>query len=95
MFTPLQRRSLCNPLLIGVTSGLWVGIPIFWGISMRSWRLTIIPVVSLVLTVAVGAIAKYNPSQEAYYLLGLLTSGCLSFVISKRLKQEAIKKFEL
>jgi len=62
---------------------------------MRSWRLTIIPVISLALTVTIGAIAQYSPSKGAYYLLGLLISGCLSFMISNRLKQEAIKKFEL
>ena len=62
---------------------------------MRSWRLTIIPVMSLALTVTLGAIAQYSPSKEAYYLLGSLVSGCLSFVISKRIKQEASRKFEL
>ena len=62
---------------------------------MRSWRLTIIPAMSLALTVTLGAIAQYSPSKEAYYLLGLLFNGCLSYVTSKRLKQEAINKFEL
>jgi len=82
-------------LLIGITSCLWVGISILWGIRMRSWRLAVVPTLALSLAVMIGVIAQYTPTKDAYYLLGLLASGYTSFAIAKRLKHEAIRRMEL
>jgi len=95
MFAPLQRRSLCNPVLIGITSLLWVVMAIYWGIRMRSWRLAIIPALSQSATVMFGVIIHFNPTKEAYFLLGHLVGGCVSFAIAKRIKEEAIREIQL
>jgi hypothetical protein len=95
MFAPLQRRSLCNPLLIGITSLVWAGIAIYWGIRMRSWRLAIIPALSQGATVILGGLIHFTATKEAYSLLGHLIGGCVSFAIAKRIKEEAIREIQL
>jgi hypothetical protein len=73
---------------------LWVGIPILWGIRMRSWRLAIVPTVVLSLAVTVGAIPQSTPNKEAYYLLGSLVGGYAAYAIAYSIRKEAMNKME-
>ena len=61
---------------------------------MRSWRLAIVPTLALSLAVTIGAVTQYNPTKEAYYLLGSLVGGYSSYLIVHKIKKEAINKME-
>lgn len=95
MFTPLQRRALCNPLLIGITSGLWGPIPVFWGVRLRSWRMSLIPLALNSLVVFYVNFAEITAEQKTIYLsCGLVISGFSSYIVARRIKNESFKNIE-
>ena len=100
LFTTTQRRAICKPLLIGITSGLWVGIPVIWGFRFRSWRLSLVPFVLNLLVVfcvySYTDVTSFTTARqkEIYLLLGHLTSGIISYIIACRFKKEAFNSIE-
>lgn len=100
LFTTTQRRAICNPLLIGITSGLWVGIPVIWGFRFRSWRLSLVPLLlNLLVVICVYFYADVSSlttarQKDPYLLLGHLTSGFSSYIIARRFKKEAFDNIE-
>jgi hypothetical protein len=97
LFSTTQRRALCNPLLIGITSGFWVGIPVYWGIRLRSWRLSLIPL-ALNFSISYFFItnsAEITAEQKNIYLsCAAVESGFASYIIARRSKNESFKNIE-
>lgn len=95
LFSTTQRRALCNPLLIGITSGLWGPIPVFWGVRLRSWRISLIPLALNALVVFYVKFAEITAEQKTVYLsCGLVISGFSSYIIARRIKNESFKSTE-
>lgn len=97
LFSTTQRRALCNPLLIGITSGLWGPIPVYWGIRLRSWRMSLIPLAltSLWIYYVNSNSTEITAEQKTIYLsCGLVISGFSSYIVARRIKNESFKNIE-
>ena len=97
LFSTTQRRALCNPLLIGITSGLWGPIPVYWGIRLRSWRMSLIPLAltSLWIFYVNSNSTEITAEQKTIYLsCGLVISGFSSYIVARRIKNESFKNIE-
>ena len=92
--TPTERREKCNPTLIGIFVGVVSPLSsLIWGIRQRSLKLAIFP---YLFVFAAGylilSLARINSFKLEIKIPLQLIGGYYSFDLTKKMKEEALKK---
>jgi len=85
-----ERRAVCNPILIGVVTGLASPLAsVIWGIRQRSWSLSITPCLVTALGIwFVAALDMSRLEKYSFQAAGGVTAGLIAY----SLKKERIEK---
>ena len=92
--TPTERREKCNPTLIGIFVGVVSPLSsLIWGIRQRSLKLAIFPYLFVFIAgYIILSLARINPLKLEIKIPLQLIGGYYSFDLTKKMKEEALKK---